>query len=90
VCSFRCHEKDGGAASVAHCSGSNLLVTASSKNGVILVFSLASMQLVKRIDTGKSARIHRMTYDPLADVILAGAADGAMRVRGTQTHASCR
>lgn len=80
LCSFKCFEKEGGAASVAHCSAGNTLVAGSAKGGQILVFSLTSMQLVKRIDTGKSARIHRLTYDPMADMLLCGAADGAFRV----------
>lgn len=81
MCSFKCHEKDGGAASVAHCSASNTLVTGANKGGVINVFSLNTMQLVKRLEIGKSSRIHRLTYDPLADMLLAGTADGALRVR---------
>lgn len=80
--SFKCHEKDGGAASVAHCAASNTLVTGAAKNGVILVFSLQTMMLVRRLELGggkSHARVHRLTYDPLADMLLAGSADGAFR-----------
>jgi WD40 repeat protein len=87
LCSFACHEKDGGAASIAHCATSNLLVVGAAKGGALLVFSLNSMQLVRRLDTGRSARIHRLTYDPMADMLLAGSADGAFRVRQTYADA---
>lgn len=80
LCSFACHERDGGAASVVHCASSNQLVVGAAKGGALLIFSLSSMQLVRRLDTGKSARIHRLTYDPLADLLLAGTSDGAFKL----------
>lgn len=91
LCSFKCFEKEGGAASVAHCSAGNTLVAGAAKGGQILVFSLTTMQLVKRIDTAKSARIHRLTYDPMADMLLCGSADGAFRVSQQRScRRSCR
>ncbi len=80
LCSFNCHEKEGGAASVAHCSASNLLVSGAVKGGALLIFSLTTMQLVRRLELGKSSRVHRLTYDPFADMLLAGTADGALRM----------
>jgi hypothetical protein len=67
-----------------------LLVTGAHKGGVINIFSLTTMQLVKRIETGRSARIHRLTYDPMADILFAGAADGAFRVSTHCAHISVR